>query len=96
MAGGYLWSCIFDIDNTGKVSYQEFVTAFRSKLTGLDQNNMLAIEKSLKKSFKNLDENNVSSDILKIQVGPVQFTKICVSLMWFMLVYLHFKENDSN
>lgn len=57
---------------------------------------MLAIEKSLKKSFKNLDENNASSDILKIQVGPVQFTKICVSLMWFMLVYLHFKENDSS
>lgn len=31
-----------------------------------------------------------------MNVGPVQFTKVVVSLMWFMKVYLLFKEEDKD
>lgn len=68
-------------------------------MTGLDQHNMMAIENTLKKAFRNLDESqgvkskNNNKDNEE-RVTPAQFTKICVSLMWLMKVYMVFKDED--
>lgn len=52
---------IFDIgQKKGNLNYQEFSTSFRTKMKNLDQNNMLVIEKSLKKAFRSIDESNTN------------------------------------
>lgn len=63
-------------------------------MTKLDVNNMNLIENSLKKVFRSLDEINSKTSVNDLNFGPLQFTKLCVSLIWFMKVYLLFKEED--
>lgn len=61
----------------------------RTKMTGLDMHNMTLIENSLKKAFRNIDNDiNTDNDLfIKSEVlEPNHFIKISVSLIWLMKV----------
>lgn len=61
-------------------------------MTGLDQYNMNIIENSFKKAFRSLAENSKSNNFENVE--PVIFTKICISLLWSIKIYLLFKSED--
>lgn len=85
---------LFDYTLEGSVTLIEFINGCRTKMTGLDQNNMNLIENSFKRAFRNLDESGKFNNVFEEKVEPKIFAKVCISVMWFMKVYLWFKERD--
>jgi len=78
---------LFDFTLDGTVSLIEFINGCRTKMTGLDQHNQNLIENSFKRAFRNMgDDNSKFTNLYEEKVQPEVFTKVCVSLMWFMKV----------